>query len=94
MRALSLERRILLLVLLPLLGGLVPALLIVLRAHSEVTELRQLGLLSEMVWKLGALESRLAQEFSNWYMFMPRRLRFRYRHVLRPLRSKISWDWP
>ena len=73
MRALSLERRILLLVLLPLLGGLVPALLIVLRAHSEVTELRQLGLLSEMVWKLGSLESRLAQEFSNWYMFMPSR---------------------
>ncbi len=71
MRALSLERRILLLVLLPLLGGLVPALLIVLRAHSEVTELRQLGLLSEVVWKLGALESRLAQEFSNWYMFLP-----------------------
>ncbi len=71
MRTLSLERRILLLVLLPLLGGLVPALLIVLRAHSEVTELRQLGLLSEMVWKLGALESRLAQEFSNWYMFIP-----------------------
>ena len=71
MRALSLERRILLLVLLPLLGGLVPALLIVLRAHSEVTELRQLGLLSEMVWKLGALESRLDQEFSNWYMFLP-----------------------
>jgi methyl-accepting chemotaxis protein len=71
MLTLSLERRILLLVLLPLLGGLVPALLIVSRAHSEVTELRQLGLLSELVWKLGALESSLAQEFSNWYMFIP-----------------------
>ncbi len=71
MRTLSLERKILLLVLLPVLGGLIPALVIIGRAHAEVVELRTLALLSEMVWKLGDLEHRVDIESSNWYSFKP-----------------------
>jgi methyl-accepting chemotaxis protein len=71
MRRLSLERKLLLLVLLPVLGGLVPALLIIRRAHAEVVELDTLSLLSEMVWKLSDLELRLDAEQSNWYFFKP-----------------------
>ncbi|MFT3830777.1 MAG: methyl-accepting chemotaxis protein [Opitutaceae bacterium] len=70
-RRLSLERKILLLVLLPVIGGLVPALLLIRRAHAEVVELETLGQLSEMVWKLSDLELRLDAEQSNWYFFKP-----------------------
>ena len=71
MRHPSLERKILLLVLLPLLGGLIPALLIIRRAHAEVAELHTLGRLSDLVWELGDLEQRLDAEGSNWYAFKP-----------------------
>ncbi|HLP02588.1 MAG TPA: methyl-accepting chemotaxis protein [Opitutaceae bacterium] len=70
-RRLSLERKLLLLVLLPVVGGLVPALLLIRRAHAEVVELETLGQLSEMVWKLSDLELRLDAEQSNWYFFKP-----------------------
>jgi methyl-accepting chemotaxis protein len=71
MRALSLERKILLLVLLPVIGGLIPSLFIIRRAHAEVGELRTLGLLAETVWKLGDLDQRIDAESSNWYFFKP-----------------------
>ena len=71
MRALSLERKVLLLVLIPAIGGLVPALFIIKRAHDEVLELRALGVLAETVWKLGDLDQRIDAESSNWYAFKP-----------------------
>ncbi len=71
MRTLSLERKILLLVLIPAIGGLIPALFIIKRAHAEVLELRALGVLAETVWKLGDLDQRIDAESSNWYAFKP-----------------------
>ena len=70
-RGLSLERRILLLVLLPLLGGLVPGGYMVWRAHQDLMEMRNLGQLARLVWKLGDLETRLDAESTNWYFFKP-----------------------
>ncbi|MEO6995561.1 MAG: methyl-accepting chemotaxis protein [Lacunisphaera sp.] len=71
MRALSLERRILLLVLLPLVGGLLPGAFIVLRAHRDFQEMRQLTQLADVVWKLSDLDARVDAESSNWYFFNP-----------------------
>lgn len=70
-RGLSLERKILLLVLLPLLGGLIPGGLMLRRAQLELTEIRNLEQLAELVWKLGELEGRVDQESTNWYFFKP-----------------------
>jgi methyl-accepting chemotaxis protein len=68
---LSLERKILLLILLPIVGGLIPGGLMVWRAQREVTELRQLREVSALVWKLGDLDVCLDAEGSNWYFFKP-----------------------
>ncbi len=70
-RGLGLERKILLLVLLPLLGGLVPGTVMVWRARRELLEMRNLGQLATLVWKLGELEVRIDVEASNWYFFKP-----------------------
>ena len=69
--ALNLERKILLLVLVPLLGGLIPGTIMTWRAHRDVRELENLGELSSLVWKLGDLEARIDQESTNWYFFKP-----------------------
>jgi hypothetical protein len=69
MRGLSLERRIILLVLLPLLGGLIPGSFMVLRAQRELQEMRRLTALADVVWKLGDLDSRIDVESTNWYFF-------------------------
>jgi len=69
MRGLSLERRILLLVLLPLLGGLIPGVLMVIRAQRELQEMRHLTALADVVWKLSELDSRIDSESTNWYFF-------------------------
>ncbi len=70
-RALNLERKILLLVLIPLVGGLIPGTIMTWRAHRDVRELENLGELSSLVWKLGDLEARIDQESTNWYFFKP-----------------------
>ena len=67
----SLERKIMLLILLPVVGGLIPGGLMVWRAQREVRELGTLREASALVWKLGDLESRLDNESSNWYAFKP-----------------------
>jgi Methyl-accepting chemotaxis protein (MCP) signalling domain len=69
MRRLSLERRILILVLLPLLGGLIPGVLMVIRAQRELIEMRHLKALADVVWKLSELDSRIDSESTNWYFF-------------------------
>ncbi len=68
---LSLERRILLLVMLPLLGGLIPGALMLRRAQRDLSEIQNLGQLAQIVWKLGELDARVDKESSNWYFFKP-----------------------
>lgn len=70
-RALSLERRILLLVLLPLLGAALPAGIMLWQAQRDLAEMRNLKALAELVWRLGDLEGCLDNEASNWYFFKP-----------------------
>ncbi|ACB73411.1 methyl-accepting chemotaxis sensory transducer [Opitutus terrae PB90-1] len=70
-RRLSLERKILVLVLLPLVGALIPAGIILQRTQRELTEIRALGQLAGLVWQLGELERRVDQEGTNWYFFKP-----------------------
>jgi methyl-accepting chemotaxis protein len=70
-RGVSLKRKILLLVLLPLIGGLIPGAWIVWRAQQDVTEMRNLGQLADIVWKSSELETRIDAESSNWYFFKP-----------------------
>src|SRR5690349_11853337 len=71
LRGLGLERKILLLVLIPLLGGLLPGGLIVWRAQHDLAEMSNLRALAQLVWKLGDLESKIDAEASNWYFFKP-----------------------
>jgi methyl-accepting chemotaxis protein len=71
MRALGLERRILILVMLPILGGLIPGIFMVVNANRDLQEMRRLNELAKVVWKLGELDSRIDEESSNWYFFTP-----------------------
>src|SRR5471030_2003128 len=71
MRSLGLERRILILVMLPILGGLIPGIFMVVNANRDLREMRQLNELAKVVWKLGELDSRIDEESSNWYFFTP-----------------------
>ena len=65
------ERKILLLVFIPLLGGLLPGGLIVWRAQHDLVEMNHLQALARLVWKLGDLEAKIDLEASNWYFFKP-----------------------
>jgi len=71
MSTLGLERRILILVMLPILGGLIPGIFIVAKANRDLQEMRRLKDLEQVVWKLGDLDSRIDLESSNWYFFKP-----------------------
>ena len=71
MRALGLERRILILVMLPILGGLIPGIFMVVNANRDLQEMRRLNELAKVVWKLGELDARIDEESSNWYFFTP-----------------------
>jgi methyl-accepting chemotaxis protein len=53
------------------LGGLIPGGLVVWKAQREVTEMRDLRQIADLVWKLGDLEARIDAESSNWYFFKP-----------------------
>ncbi|MEO6001778.1 MAG: methyl-accepting chemotaxis protein [Opitutus sp.] len=70
-RDLGLERKILLLVLLPLLGALLPGGYIAWRAQHDVVEMNNLRSVAQLVWKLGDLEAKINNEASNWYFFKP-----------------------
>src|ERR1051325_8949144 len=70
-RGLGLERKILLLVFIPLLGGLFPAGLILWRAQRDLAEMSHLQSLARLVWKLSDLEAKIDAEASNWYFFKP-----------------------
>src|SRR5476649_766998 len=71
MSTLGLERRILILVMLPILGGLIPGIFIVAKANRDLQEMHRLKDLEQVVWKLGDLDSRIDLESSNWYFFTP-----------------------
>jgi hypothetical protein len=70
-RGAGLERKILLLVLIPLLGGLLPGGWIVWQAQRDLTEMSNLRSLAQLVWKLIDLEAKIDAEASNWYFFKP-----------------------
>lgn len=57
-RGLGLEREILLLVFIPLLGGLLPGSLIVWRAQRDLVEMSKLQALSRLVWKIAVERPR------------------------------------
>ena len=59
MHNLGLKPRILMLVMLPILGGLVPGTFMVIDANRNLQEMRRLNDLSKVVWKLGDLDSRI-----------------------------------
>jgi methyl-accepting chemotaxis protein len=71
MPRLGLNRRILILVMLPILGGLIPGILMVIAANRNLQEMLQLRDLATVVWKLGELDARVDDESSNWYFFKP-----------------------
>jgi hypothetical protein len=70
-RVRSLERRILLLVFLPLLGAVIPGAVMLWRAQRDLAEMRNLQALAQLVWRLGEVEACLDNESSNWYFFKP-----------------------
>lgn len=71
MRGLSLERKILFLMMLPILGGLIPGAVIIFRANRNLSEMRALRQLSTVVARLSDLDARIHKEESNWYFFKP-----------------------
>jgi hypothetical protein len=71
LQVLSLHRRILLLVLLPLLGASIPAGYLLWHAQRDLAEMRNLRALADLVWRLGDLEARLDAEAEKWYFFKP-----------------------
>jgi len=70
-RVLSLQRKILLLVLLPLAGAILPAGYLLWQAQRDLSEMQNLRQLADLVWRLGDLESRLDAEADKWYFFKP-----------------------
>jgi methyl-accepting chemotaxis protein len=70
-RGLGLERKILLLVLIPRLGGLIPGGFIAWRADRDLREMKNLRDLAQLVVKLAELETTIDNETSNWYFFKP-----------------------
>jgi hypothetical protein len=70
---LSLDVKILLLVMLPTLGGLVLGVVGVRRTHRQVIEYKTLNQLGGVVRKVAALDACFSNEYSNWYFFQPNR---------------------
>jgi len=69
----TLERKLLLLALLPLACALVPAGILLLRAQHTVREMERLDTLASLVWKMAEIESGLAIEQAHWWQFTPDR---------------------
>ena len=69
-RDLNLQSKLVLVILVPLSGCVALGGLELFRVHRRVTEIRQLGQLSQLAGRLGELESRVDSEESNWYIFI------------------------
>ncbi len=71
----TLERKLLLLVLIPLGFAVVPAGILLVRAHQMVKEMEQVDTLAALVWKMAEIEQGLDQEQTQWWRFTPDHLR-------------------
>ena len=67
----TLERKLLLLAAIPLTCAVIPAYLLVARAHRTVREMDGLGPLARLVWRMADVEQAIDKEADNWYMFQP-----------------------
>jgi methyl-accepting chemotaxis protein len=65
----TLNRKLLLLAIVPLAFAFVPAGLLLVRTQSAVHEMDGLSTLSTLVWKMSDVERCLDEEADNWYMF-------------------------
>lgn len=66
----TLERKLQALALIPLACALIPAGLLLYRAHKTVKEMDNLGLVSSLVWQLAEAEKGLDGEQANWWRFL------------------------
>lgn len=69
----TLERKLLMLALIPLACALVPAGILLLRAQNTVREMERLDVLASLVWKMAEVEQGLELEQSHWWRFAPER---------------------
>ncbi|MFA5263306.1 MAG: methyl-accepting chemotaxis protein [Opitutaceae bacterium] len=67
----TLEKKLLLLVLIPLGLALIPAGILLVRANNTVREMEQLDTLSALVWKMADVEKALEAEQLPWFLFGP-----------------------
>ncbi len=65
----TLERKLLLLALIPLSFALIPAGILLVRAQRTVREMERLDTLSSLVWKMAEVEQGLELEQRNWWRF-------------------------
>ncbi|HEY3757078.1 MAG TPA: methyl-accepting chemotaxis protein [Opitutaceae bacterium] len=65
----TVDRKLLALVALPLAFALVPAGVLLVRAQRGVREMRGLNALAHLVWKMSDVEKCFDEEADNWYMF-------------------------
>jgi len=67
--SMTLHRKLVILALVPLLFAAIPAVMLVKRTQNAVQEMDGLSTLSNLVWKMAAVEQCLDEEADNWYMF-------------------------
>jgi len=65
----TLNRKLILLAAIPLLFAAIPAMMLVKKTQNAVEEMDGLSTLSNLVWKMAAVERCLDEEADNWYMF-------------------------
>jgi uncharacterized phage infection (PIP) family protein YhgE len=69
----TLERKLLLLAIIPLAVALIPAGILLQRAQHTVAEMNRLDALSALVWQMAEVEKGLDLEQSHWWKFAPER---------------------
>jgi methyl-accepting chemotaxis protein len=69
----TLERKLLLLAIIPLAVALIPAGILLQRAQHTVAEMNRLDALSTLVWQMAEVEKGLDLEQSHWWKFAPER---------------------
>ena len=69
----TLERKLVLLAMIPLGFALIPAGFLLLRAHRTVQEMERLDTLASLVWKMAEIEQGLDMEQGQWWRFTPDR---------------------
>ena len=65
----TLNRKLVILAMIPLIFASIPAVMLVNRTQNAVQEMDGLSTLSNLVWKMAAVERCLDEEADNWYMF-------------------------